>query len=123
MNLMDEMMYPPGYKGGRKVPDAQTIQDKQDELDELKKEAVKAKELIKSPYWQEQLDIWQKKIKEIVGQYNPAAVSALSDAVFGMGMLRQIFGDMNRPQEVIDKYEKKKLSFEKLTRAIRTERK
>ncbi len=122
MNQLDDMMYPHGY-GSRKTPNAQTIQDKQEELDELKKEAVKAKELIKSPYWQQQLDIWQNQIKNIVGQYNPTAVSALSDAVFGMGMLRQIFGDMNRPQEIIDKYEKKKASFEKLTRAIRTEKK
>lgn len=113
MSVYDDIMFPPGYHPGGKS-DVERIEDKRIELEELRDRAVKARALINSEHWKELTDSWQRKIKAIVGQFDPGSPTALSEAVFGMGMLRQIYSDIEQPQESIDIYEKKKATYEKL---------
>ncbi len=112
----DDIMYPPGYNPGEDVISSR-LEDRKEELKGLRDKAVRARELINSDLWKNQVSVWQSRMKSIIGQYNPTSPTALSDAVFGMGMLRQIQDDMNRPQEAIDRYEKKKDSYDKLVRS------
>jgi hypothetical protein len=116
MSQQDDFMYPPGYTPNADHSESR-IEDKRVELDRLRTEVVKAKEFIKSEYYKSQTAVWENSIKNIIGQYNPTSPTALSDAVFGMGMLRQIYNDMTRPQELINTYEKKQASYDKLVRA------
>lgn len=116
MSLQDEFMFPPGYTPGVDHSESR-IEDKRVELDRLRTEAAKANKLINSEHWDDLLWEWQKQIKNIVGQFNPLSPTALSDAVFGMGMLRQIYNDMNHPVEIVKSYDKKKASYDKLVRA------
>lgn len=116
MSQQDDFMYPPGYTFGADNSESR-IEDKRVELDRLRTEAIKARELVKSDHWQGLVATWHDKIASIVGQFNPLSPTALSDAIFGMGMLRQIYNDMTRPQELINTYEKKQASYDKLVRA------
>lgn len=119
MGMYDDMIFPSGYSPGVDPGVGDRIEDKRMELERLQEQSVRARALINSDHWKVLVGGWQERIRGIVGQFNPTSPTALSDAVFGMGMLRQIYMDMDSPQEIINRYEKKKSTYDKLVRSQR----